>query len=65
MFVFCVLSIFIGFFMITIPAVLWDLTESWKSKDAREPSNSYILTSRIPGGFSILLGIIGFADLFG
>lgn len=64
MFIIGILFIFTGFYMVAIPAVLWDLTESWKSKDAREPSTFYIWVSRIGGLFLILIGIAGIVEIF-
>ena len=56
--------IFFGFFMVAIPAVLWDLTERWKSKDSREPSTYYIWFSRISGVILILIGIAEIVEVF-
>jgi hypothetical protein len=60
MFVIGIIFIFFGFFMVAIPAVLWDLTERWKSKEARDPSTNYIWFSRIGG---VCLILIGFAEI--
>ena len=64
MFIIGILFILIGFYMVALPAVLWDLTERWKSKDTREPSAYYIWSSRIIGFFAILIGIVGILDAF-
>jgi hypothetical protein len=50
--------------MVAIPAVLWDLTERWKSKEARDPSTYYIWSSRIGGVFLILIGIAEIVIVF-
>jgi hypothetical protein len=64
MFVIGIIFIFFGFYMVALPAVLWDLTESWKSKDTREPSSYYIWSSRIIGIFLMLIGIVGIVEIF-
>ena len=64
MFVIGMIFIFFGFFMVAIPAVLWDLTERWKSKDSREPSTYYIWFSRISGVILILIGIAEIVEVF-
>ncbi|MBQ7866004.1 MAG: hypothetical protein IJ350_06490 [Clostridia bacterium] len=57
-------SIFVllfGLFMALLPALWWEMTESWKS-NATEPSDRYLLTTRINGAF---FAIVGLACLIG
>ncbi|MDK2801245.1 MAG: hypothetical protein PWQ70_2864 [Clostridiales bacterium] len=48
------LSIFIlivGLIMLISPDTWWQITESWKSYAATEPSDFYIKITRVTGGF--------------
>jgi hypothetical protein len=46
-----------GLLMLIRPTLIWTITESWKSNDATEPSNMYILSSRLGGVICTLIGI--------
>jgi len=62
-----ILSIFvliIGVLMLFKPDVWWEVTESWKSSDATEPSDFYIKYTRFGGGFFTLAGIAGIISFF-
>jgi hypothetical protein len=50
--------------MITVPWVLWWITESWRTKDAKEPSDLYIRTSKITGVLFMIFGAWNFVDIF-
>jgi hypothetical protein len=41
------------------PEYLWRLTESWKSNDAHEPSDLYIISTKIGAVIFFLVGIAG------
>ncbi len=56
--------LFIGLIMLVSPNTWWEITESWKSNDAKEPSDFYIKTIRFQGGFFILAGIAGIVVFF-
>ena len=61
------LSIFvliIGLLMLIDPNMWWEITESWKSHDATEPSDFYIKVSRFQGCFFTLLGVAGIIAFF-
>lgn len=55
-----ILFIALGIFLFVKPDLMWKLTEQWKSYSADEPSDLYLLSTRIGG---ILLGIVGIAVL--
>jgi hypothetical protein len=48
-----------GLLMLVRPTVIWTITESWKSNDATEPSDIYILSTRFGGVMCTLAGIGG------
>lgn len=50
-----------GMLAVFRPKVVWQITESWKSDDATDPSDLYILITRISGVLFLLL--TGFALL--
>lgn len=58
-----VLVILMGLFMLFRPAVVWSITEGWKSNDATEPSDLYLFSTRFGGGACILAGIGGIIAL--
>lgn len=56
------LSIFIlivGLIMLISPDAWWQITESWKSYAATEPSDFYIKITRVTGGFFLMIGVGG------
>ncbi|WP_133241840.1 DUF6199 family natural product biosynthesis protein [Clostridium thermopalmarium] len=56
------LSIFIliiGIIMLISPDTWWQITESWKSYAAAEPSDFYIKITRVVGGFFSIVGVGG------
>lgn len=55
-----ILLIALGIFLFVRPDLMWKLTEQWKSYSADEPSDLYLLSTKIGG---ILLGIVGIAVL--
>ena len=46
----------IGAFMLLVPEMVFELQKSWKSYSASEPSDLYILSTRIGGGLFSLMG---------
>ena len=60
-------SIFIlimGIVMLLFPEFIYEITESWKSYSAGEPSKLYIISTRIGGGCFILVGVVGLISEF-
>ena len=56
-------SIFAGIVMMALgillfckPAFFWSITEQWKSYDATEPSDLYLLNAKIGGAAFALVG---------
>ncbi len=47
----------LGAVMILFPKVIYVLTESWKNDVAQEPSDTYIMVTRIGGAAFLLLGL--------
>ena len=58
----CILII--GFLMLAKPDIWWEITESWKSYDATEPSDFYIKNIRFGGGIFTVVGIAGIVAFF-
>ena len=61
------LSIFIlimGGVMLLFPELVYELTESWKSYSAGEPSDFYIISTRVGGVCCLLAGIAGIISVF-
>jgi hypothetical protein len=56
MVIIAVLLTLFGLLMLVRPAVIWTITESWKSNDATEPSDMYILSTRFGGVMCTLAG---------
>ena len=54
-----IVAIILGIVMLVSPQKTYAWYESWKSKNESEPSQSYILRSRISGVLAILIGIAG------
>ena len=48
----------IGMFYFLKPGLLWKLTEEWKSDRADEPSELYLIDTKISGILFALFGII-------
>jgi hypothetical protein len=59
MIILAILLTLFGLLMLFQPTVIWTLTESWKSNDAAEPSDMYILSTRFGGLMCTLAGIGG------
>ncbi|EGL13379.1 hypothetical protein HMPREF9413_4872 [Paenibacillus sp. HGF7] len=49
----------VGLLMLLAPGAVWTVKESWKSNDGTEPSDLYILSTRMGGGIFLLIGIAG------
>ena len=52
-----ILFLIIGFVMLRFPEFIYEITESWKSYSYGEPSDLYILSTRVGGAVFILIGI--------
>ncbi|WP_376745665.1 DUF6199 family natural product biosynthesis protein [Paenibacillus sedimenti] len=48
-----------GILMLWKTTLFWSVTERWTSKDADEPSDLYILNTRIGGGICFIIGLAG------
>ena len=48
----------IGFIMCIKPIWVWKITESWKTKESKEPSQQYMMVSRIVSGAAIGVGVL-------
>ncbi|MEZ4728671.1 MAG: hypothetical protein R3E79_16175 [Caldilineaceae bacterium] len=52
-----ILLVLVGLLMILRPAIIWSITESWKSADATEPSDVYSWATRFGGILCTLAGL--------
>jgi hypothetical protein len=59
MMVLFILLILGGLLMVFKPALMWSITESWKSNDATEPSDLYVWSTRFGGVMCTAAGIGG------
>jgi len=50
--------IIVGLIMLISPNTVYELKESWKSYSASDPSDLYLITTRIGGGIFTLVGIV-------
>ena len=60
-------SIFVllmGVVMFFFPQFIYEVTESWKSYSAGEPSRLYIISTRFGGVCCLLVGIAGIISVF-
>ncbi|MDD6135664.1 MAG: hypothetical protein PUB54_00635 [Lachnospiraceae bacterium] len=48
----------IGLVVSVKPIWIWEITESWKTKDGKEPSQRYLKVLRIVGGATIGVGFL-------
>ena len=53
-----------GLVMLISPGTIYELTESWKSYSSGEPSTLYLISTRIGGALSALVGIAGIVVFF-
>lgn len=47
----------IGLLMVVSPSIFFQITESWKSDKANEPSELFKISTRFGGCFFIIIGI--------
>jgi hypothetical protein len=59
MIILMILLTLFGLVMLVRPTVIWKITESWKSKDASEPSTMYMWFTRFGGAMFTIAGIGG------
>ncbi len=62
MFLFIFLSL-VGLLLFVFPKRVWEFTEMWKSSYATEPSDLYIITTRVGGAICTLIGLAGIITL--
>lgn len=48
-----------GLFMLIAPDTFYEVTQSWKSDSAGEPSKLFIVSTRLGGGAFLLVGVLG------
>lgn len=48
----------LGLFMFLKPDIIWKLTEQWKSYYADEPSDLYLISTKLGGAAFGILGIV-------
>jgi len=53
-----------GLVMFFRPQWIWAMSEEWKSNDATEPSDLYLLSTRLGGVLSTLAGLGGIIASF-
>lgn len=53
-----------GALMLCFPAVIYSITESWKSNTSGEPSEMYKIHIRVGGIACLLVGIAGLITFF-
>ncbi|MDD9270437.1 DUF6199 family natural product biosynthesis protein [Paenibacillus sp. GCM10023248] len=46
-----------GLLMLFKPSMIWNVTESWKSNDATEPSSLYVWSTRFGGVMVTMVGL--------
>ena len=49
----------VGLVMLIKPRAVYELTEGWKSNTPGEPSDFFLLSTRIGGGFFVVAGMAG------
>ncbi len=49
--------------MMLKPGVVWKINASWTTQDGSEPSDLYVLSVRIGGGFMIFAGVLGLLSI--
>ena len=59
-----IVMLVIGICMLLRPDVIYQLTESWKSNAADEPSRLYIISTRFGGVMFLLVGLLGTVTFF-
>jgi hypothetical protein len=48
----------IGLFLVLFPHKYWKFSESWKNKSGAEPTNRYIIATRIGGCILMIISLI-------
>lgn len=54
-----IILIVVGGVMVGNPRLFYDITESWKNSRNGEPSDWYILHTRLGGVFFLVVGVVG------
>lgn len=53
----------VGVVMIVKPKLIYEITESWKNNSGSEPSEAYLLWTRLSGIVCLLVGVVGVVAL--
>ena len=48
----------LGLFMVLFPYKCWKISQSWKTKSGAEPTNRYIIATRIGGCILMIISLI-------
>ena len=48
----------VGLFLVLFPYQYWKFSESWKNKSGAEPTNRYIIATRIGGCILMIISLI-------
>ncbi|RJX39210.1 hypothetical protein D3P09_13600 [Paenibacillus pinisoli] len=64
MFILSIVLLPMGLVMLIQPQWIWAISEEWKSNDATEPSDLYLLSTRLGGVVSTLVGLGGIIASF-
>lgn len=59
-----ILLLVVGLIMTISPETWFDLTQSWKSYSAADPSKLFIISTRVGGAFMLVAGIAAFIVQF-
>ena len=58
MIVFAIVILIAGILLVAAPKLVYEITQSWKSNSDSEPSNYYVILSRVHGVILIIVGIV-------
>ncbi|WP_341538289.1 DUF6199 family natural product biosynthesis protein [Paenibacillus pinisoli] len=64
LFILSIVLLPMGLVMLIQPQWIWAISEEWKSNDATEPSDLYLLSTRLGGVVSTLVGLGGIIASF-
>jgi hypothetical protein len=57
--IFGIIFIIVSLFLLFKPHLLWEITQSWKFEGEAEPSQLFILSTRIGGVIVLAVGLFG------
>ena len=58
MIVFAIVILIAGILLMAAPKLVYEITQSWKSNSDSEPSNYYMILSRVQGVILTIVGIV-------